>query len=66
MNLIVGQMKIHEDMPIMIRFNEKEVMPKDFTFKVGMEFPPLKQFKKVILEHNVLNDMKIRFSKMMS
>ncbi|CAL5207414.1 unnamed protein product [Lathyrus oleraceus] len=52
-----------EDMPALIRFIEKEPMAKDFTCKVGMKFSFLKQFKKAILEYIVLNDRKVRFSK---
>ncbi|KAI5404064.1 hypothetical protein KIW84_051270 [Lathyrus oleraceus] len=52
-----------DDMPVLIRFNEEEPMTKDFIFKVGMEFSSLKQFKKVILEYNIFNGMRVRFSK---
>lgn len=49
--------------PVLIKFNEEEPMTKDFTFKVGMKFSSLKQFKKVILEYNVLNGREARFAK---
>ncbi|KAI5398433.1 hypothetical protein KIW84_063994 [Lathyrus oleraceus] len=44
-----------DDMPIVIRFTEEETLKKDFIYKVGMEFSSLNQFKKVVLEHSVLN-----------
>ncbi|KAI5385024.1 hypothetical protein KIW84_071860 [Lathyrus oleraceus] len=50
-------------MPSVIRFNEEYALSKDFTFKVGMDFSSLKQFKNVILEHNVLNGRNARFQK---
>ncbi|KAI5384574.1 hypothetical protein KIW84_071541 [Lathyrus oleraceus] len=43
-----------DDRPSVIRFKEDGVLSKHFTFKVGMEFSSLKQFNKVILEHNML------------
>lgn len=46
-----------------IRYNEEEALSKDFTFKVGMEFSSLENFKKDILEHNVLNGREVTFSK---
>ncbi|CAI8619407.1 unnamed protein product [Vicia faba] len=49
--------------PLVIRFNEHENLRKEFKFKVGMEFSSLKQFKKVVLEHNVLNGRDVRFSR---
>lgn len=52
-----------DDMPIVIRFTEEETLKKDFIYKVGMEFSSLNQFKKVVLEHNVLNGREVRFSK---
>lgn len=52
-----------KDKHVVIRYNEEEEMTKDFTFKFGMKFSSLKQFKKAILEYNVLNGMKVRFSK---
>src|SRR3954471_7761380 len=47
----------------MIRFNEEETLTKDFKFKVGMEFSSLKQFKKAVMEHNVLNGREVTFAK---
>lgn len=53
-----------EGMPLAIRFNEEEEeMTKDFTFKVGIKFSSLKQFKKAILEYTILNGREIIFSK---
>lgn len=51
------------DRPAMIKFNKEGTLKKDFTFKVGMKFSSLKQFKKVVLEHNVLNGREVRFDK---
>lgn len=39
----------NDDMLAMIMFNKEEVLIKDFTFKDGLEFSSLKQFKKAIL-----------------
>lgn len=47
----------------MIRSNEKYVMIDNFTFKIGMEFSSLKQFKDEVLEHSMLNVKKVRFVK---
>ncbi|KAI5428840.1 hypothetical protein KIW84_033731 [Lathyrus oleraceus] len=52
-----------DERPCLIRFNVEDSLSKDFVFKVGMKFSSLKQFKDVILEHNVLNDMDVRFEK---
>ncbi|CAK8539018.1 unnamed protein product [Lathyrus sativus] len=49
--------------PIVIRFNGEETLRRGFTFKVGMEFSSLKQFKKSILEHDVLNGREVKFVK---
>ncbi|KAI5393738.1 hypothetical protein KIW84_060739 [Lathyrus oleraceus] len=49
-----------DDKPAVIRFNKEEKLRKDFIFKVGMKFSSLKQFKKVVLEHNVLNGREVR------
>ncbi|CAL5202057.1 unnamed protein product [Lathyrus oleraceus] len=46
-----------------IRSNEEDTLSKDFDFKVEMEFSSLKQFKDVILEHDVLNGRDVRFEK---
>lgn len=43
-------------------FNEEEAITKDFAFNVGMEFFSQKQFKKDMLECNVLNGREVRFS----
>ncbi|KAI5396006.1 hypothetical protein KIW84_062270 [Lathyrus oleraceus] len=43
-----------------IRFNEEETLRKHFIFKMGMEFSSLKKFKKVVLEHCVLNGREVR------
>ncbi|KAI5394613.1 hypothetical protein KIW84_061306 [Lathyrus oleraceus] len=40
-------------------YNEEEALSKDFTFKVGMELSSLENFKKDILEHNVLNGREV-------
>ncbi|CAI8593138.1 unnamed protein product [Vicia faba] len=40
-----------DDRPSVIRFNEEVALSKDFTFKAGLEFSSLKQFKNVILKH---------------
>ncbi|CAK8567817.1 unnamed protein product [Lathyrus sativus] len=42
-----------DEMPCVIRFNVEDYLSKDFVFKVRIEFCTLKQFKDVILEHNV-------------
>ncbi|CAL5214938.1 unnamed protein product [Lathyrus oleraceus] len=52
-----------DDMPLMIWFNEQETLRKDFTFKVGMKVLSSKQFKKVVLEHNMLNCREVIFFK---
>ncbi|XP_058784220.1 uncharacterized protein LOC131658989 [Vicia villosa] len=52
-----------DERPFVIRFNEKDKLSKDYVFKVEMEFCSLKQFKDVILEHNVLNGMDMKFEK---
>lgn len=52
-----------DDKPAVIRFDKEEKLRKDFIFKVGMKFSSLKQFKKVVLEHNVLNGREVRFTK---
>ncbi|XP_058739575.1 uncharacterized protein LOC131611665 [Vicia villosa] len=52
-----------DERPPVIRFNEGEKLRKEFQFKVGMEFASLKQFKKAVLEHNVLNGREVRFAK---
>ncbi|CAI8606233.1 unnamed protein product [Vicia faba] len=49
--------------PSVIRFNEHENLIKEFKFKVGMKISSLKQFKKPVLEHNVLNGREVRFAK---
>lgn len=38
-----------KDMVVVIRLNEEKSMTKNFTFKVGIGFSSLKQFKKAIL-----------------
>ncbi|XP_058776490.1 uncharacterized protein LOC131650794 [Vicia villosa] len=52
-----------DERPPVIRFNEGEKLRKKFSFKVGMEFASLKQFKKAVLEHNVLNGREVKFAK---
>ncbi|XP_058724923.1 uncharacterized protein LOC131596316 [Vicia villosa] len=52
-----------DDRPTTIRFKEDDGLSKNFKFKVGMEFSSLKQFKKVVLEHNVLNGREVKFEK---
>ncbi|KAI5429474.1 hypothetical protein KIW84_034169 [Lathyrus oleraceus] len=52
-----------DDMPALIRFNEEENLTKDFTFKVGMKFSSLKEFKETILENNILNGKEVGFAK---
>ncbi|XP_058764112.1 uncharacterized protein LOC131637534 [Vicia villosa] len=49
--------------PSVIRFRDDEKLRKEFKFKVGMEFSSLKQFKKAVLEHNVLNGREVKFAK---
>lgn len=44
-----------DDRPNIVRFDQEDEIIKDYNFKVGMELSSLKQFKSVILEHNVLN-----------
>lgn len=38
-------------------------MTNTFTFKIVVDFPLLKQFIYEILEHNMLNDREVKFSK---
>lgn len=52
-----------DERPCLIRFNVEDSLSKDFVFKVEMKFSSLKQFKDVILEHNILNDVDVRFEK---
>lgn len=52
-----------DDRPSVIRFKEDDALSKHFNFKVGMEFSSLEQFKKAILEHNVLIGREVRFGK---
>ncbi|XP_058744588.1 uncharacterized protein LOC131617289 [Vicia villosa] len=49
--------------PSMVKFRDDEKLRKEFKFKVGMEFSSLKQFKKAVLEHNVLNGREVKFAK---
>lgn len=51
----------YDDRPGVIRFKEDDALSKNFTFKVGIKFSSLKQFKKVILKRNMLNSRKVRF-----
>lgn len=51
-----------DDMSSVIRFKEDDALSKHFTFKVGMEFVHL-QFKKAILEHNILIGREVWFEK---
>ncbi|CAI8601985.1 unnamed protein product [Vicia faba] len=53
-----------DDRPSIIRFNEEDDLSKDFTFKVGMKFSSLNQFKNAILEHNVLNGRELSYGKL--
>ncbi|KAI5446061.1 hypothetical protein KIW84_014053 [Lathyrus oleraceus] len=48
-----------DDRPSVIRFKEDDSLSKHCTLKVGMEFSSLEQFKKAILEHNVLNGREV-------
>ncbi|CAK8530714.1 unnamed protein product [Lathyrus sativus] len=53
----------YDDRPAMIMFNKEETLRNNFTFKAGMKFSSLNKFKKVILEHNVLNGNEACFAK---
>lgn len=48
-------------MSTMIRYNEDDIMTKNFTFKIEMELSTLKKFKDVIFKHNMLNLKEVRF-----
>ncbi|CAI8616634.1 unnamed protein product [Vicia faba] len=52
-----------DDRPSVTRFNEDENLRKEFKIKVEMKFSSLKQFKKAVLEHNVLNGREVKFAK---
>ncbi|XP_058756260.1 uncharacterized protein LOC131629496 [Vicia villosa] len=52
-----------DERPPVIRFNEEDAITKDFKFKLGMEFSSLNQFKKAVMEHNVLIGREVAFAK---
>ncbi|KAI5431070.1 hypothetical protein KIW84_035289 [Lathyrus oleraceus] len=52
-----------DDMQNVVRLNEEYGITNDFKFKVGIKFSSFKQFKSVILEHNILNGRDVRFEK---
>ncbi|XP_058723805.1 uncharacterized protein LOC131595469 [Vicia villosa] len=53
----------HETTTATWLYYTRGVLTKNFTFKVGVEFYLFKHFKEPILEHNMLNDNKVGFSK---